>query len=574
MANLLTMASIDIILSLHRRKWPIRRIAKELGIHRDTVARYIKQARAAGMLDEPCQEASDGATSTCTPKQASSDGAEPEGAQLSKQATQEGGAQLSKQATAQGGAQPAKQATPGEGAPSARQAGAPISCAVAAAPARPEQPSLCDPFRDVILAKLELGLSAQRVYQDLVQEHNFTGKYPSVRRFVGRLGATSPLPFRRMECAPGEEAQVDFGTGAPILLPTGKRRRTHVFRIVLSHSRKAYSEAVYRQTTDEFIRCLENAFAYFGGVPKVLVPDNLKAAVKQADWFDPELNPKLRAFAAHYQLAILPTRPRMPRHKGKVEKGVDYVQDNGLKGHVFPSLEEQNQHLLNWETTVADVRIHGTTRRQVSKLFEEVERAALQPLPLERFPFFHEEQRTVHRDGHVEVARAYYSAPPEYLGRSVWVRWDGRLVRIFNQRWQQLAVHAQREPGKFSTQAQHIVAEKTSVVERGAAWLLNKVSGIGPHAARWSEDMVQARGVEGVRVLHGLLSLAQKHPSASLERACEIAASHGSYRLRTLRVLLKREEPKQESFLDEHPLIRSLADYERLVHDSFQKERS
>ena len=125
----------------------------------------------------------------------------------------------------------------------------------------------------MILAKLEQGLSAQLIYRDLIADHDFTGEYPSVRRFIRRLGAGVVFPFRRMECAPGEEAQVDFGTGAPIVLPDGKRRRTHVFRIVLSHSRKAYSEAVYRQTTDSFLLCLENAFAHFGGVPRTLVPD-------------------------------------------------------------------------------------------------------------------------------------------------------------------------------------------------------------------------------------------------------------------------------------------------------------
>ena len=113
---------------------------------------------------------------------------------------------------------------------------------------------------------------------------------------------------------------------------------------------------------------------------------------------------------------ILPTKPHTPRHKGKVERGVTYVKNNGLKGHTFYSLEAQNQHLLGWEATVADTRIHGTTKRQVGKVFAEVERAALLPLPAERFPFFHEAQRIVSRDGHVEVAKAYYSVPPEYLG--------------------------------------------------------------------------------------------------------------------------------------------------------------
>src|SRR5262249_34117450 len=155
----------------------------------------------------------------------------------------------------------------------------------------------------------------------------------------------------------------------------------YVFRIVLSHSRKAYSEVVYRQTTDDFLRCLENAFRHFGGAPRRLILDNLRAAVTKADWFDPELNPKVRSFAAHYGTLFWPTRPSSRWHRGKVEKGVDYVQDNALKGRRFPSLEQENVFLLDWELTVADTRIHGTTRRQVGTYFAEVERAALVPLP-------------------------------------------------------------------------------------------------------------------------------------------------------------------------------------------------
>jgi hypothetical protein len=340
---------------------------------------------------------------------------------------------------------------------------------------------------------------------------------------VRSLGAKSALPFRRIECAAGEEAKIDFGTGIPIIGADGKRRRTHVFRIVLSHSRKAYSEAVYRQTTDELIRCLENAFWHFGGVPQTLVPDNLKAAVEQPDWFDPELNPKLHAFAEHYGLAILPTRPRRPRHKGKIESGIGYVKKNALKGRMFVSLEEQNRHLLEWETTVADRRIHGTIRQQVDKVFKEVERPALRPLPLERFPFFHEGQRTVSRDGHVEVQHAYYSVPPEYLGHRVWIRWDGRLVRIFNERLESLAIHCQQGPGRFSTQPAHIASEKISAVERGAAWMLTKIKRIGRRAAEWGEAVIRARGIEGVRVLQGLVSLTKQHHYEAIDRACDTA---------------------------------------------------
>jgi transposase len=125
----------------------------------------------------------------------------------------------------------------------------------------------------VIQEKLDAGLTAQRVYQDLVTEHDYEGSYYSVRRLARKLSAATPLPCRRMECEAGAEAQVDFGRGAPIVGADGKRKGTWVFRIVLSHSRKAYSEVVTRQTTDEFLGCLENAFVHFGGVPRTLVID-------------------------------------------------------------------------------------------------------------------------------------------------------------------------------------------------------------------------------------------------------------------------------------------------------------
>jgi len=426
--------------------------------------------------------------------------------------------------------------------------------------------SACWPWRQVIEAKREEGLSVQRIYQDLLSEHGFARSYYSVLRFVRRLGRTRPLPYRRMECGPGEEAQVDFGSGIAITAADGKQRRTHVFRIVLSYSRKGYSEAVYRQTTDEFIRCLENAWWYFGGVPQCLVLDNLKAAVAQADWYDPELNPKMRSFAEYYGLAVLPTKPRTPRHKGKIERGIGYVKNNALKGHTFTSLEEENRHLLDWEQSVADTRLHGTTRQQVGRLFE-AERAALRPLPAERFPFFHEGQRTVNRDGHIEVARAYYSVPPEFLGRQVWARWDGRLVRIFNQRMEQVAVHVQGERGRFSTQAAHLASEKISGVERGAAWLLLKVARVGHQATAWAEAVLEVRGIEGVRVLQGLLALSQRHSGSALDQACAVAYSHASYRLRTIRQLLQRQSPAQDQFgfMEEHPIIRGLSEYAELV---------
>ena len=209
--------------------------------------------------------------------------------------------------------------------------------AIPPAGSKPGRISQCEPSETFIQAGLDAGLSAQRIYQDLVSEQQFVGSYDSVKRFVRQLEAANPLPFRRMESEPGQEAQVDFGQGAWVV-EDGRRRRPHVLRVVLSHSRKGYTEAFWRQTTENFVRGLENALRHFGGLVRTLVIDNLRAAVKQVDWFEPELNPKVVSFCEHYDTVILRTKPAMPRHKGKIEAGIKYVQANALAGQQFASI--------------------------------------------------------------------------------------------------------------------------------------------------------------------------------------------------------------------------------------------
>lgn len=519
MPNQLKMPRIQSIIALREQGWSLRRIAEELGIHRQTVAEYVRKP------SKPTQA--------------------PTGTDNSK---------------------PTQAPTGSDGSKPTQVHSVPVTDAVGR--------SECDPFRETILAKLDQGLHARRIHQDLVTEHRFQGSYWSVMRFVRRWKRNRPLPFRRLECDPGEEAQVDFGTGAPVILSDGRRRRTHVFRIVLSHSRKGYSEAVFRQTTENFIAALENAFWHFGGTVKTLVIDNLRAAVTKADWYEPELHPRLQSFCEHYGVIVLPTRPYTPRHKGKVESGVKYVKNNALKARTFTSLEAENDFLLHWETTVADTRIHGTTQRQVKKLFEEVERQALVELPAERFPFFREAPRRVNRDGHIEVDRAYYSAPPEYVGQSVWARWDTRLVRIFNHRFEEIRVHVKGQTkGRFTTHPADVAPEKISGIERGTEWLLRRASSIGRHADRWAQDVIHSRGIEGMRSVMGLLSLVNRHTRQSIDKACEIALSYGAYRLRNIRQLLKRQAPQQEQleFTEEHPIIRNMDVYGELVRTAFRK---
>jgi transposase len=441
------------------------------------------------------------------------------------------------------------------------------------AASKPLSASQCEPLREVILAKLEQGLDHRRIFQDLVEEHGFKSKYWSVNRFIKSLGSDSELPFRRMEVEPGWELQVDFGAGRPCKDHTGVLRKTYIFRAILSHSRKGYTEAVTRLTTECFIRSLENAFWRLGGVPKTVVFDNAKCAVIKADWYDPELHPKIIDFCKYYNFTLLPTRPATPRHKGKVERGVDYAQENALKGRTFEGIADQNAHLEHWEKTVADTRIHGTTKEHVGKAFESREKPALAPLPSTRFPFFEEGKSKVSRDGHVSVGRAFYSAPPEYLGCEVWVRWNSQTVRLLNPRMESIAVHCTQLPGRFSTLGEHIHNEKIHTIERGIEYLLRKVRFIGPHATRWAETTIEDRGVAAARTLQGLLSLVKKYKTDKIDRACDTAWRSKASSYRVVTRLLENDSAAQQQtmdFVDDHPIIRPVAEYSDFIRRSIQ----
>lgn len=518
MANQIKMAVRDSILTLYDRGMPQRRIARELGINRETVARHIR-----GTHSNPPNPA------------------------------------ISPIGNLPGDdSKPAIPPTGTDAYESSKPAIVPIG--------KPGRRSDCDPYRAVIDTGIEKGLSAQRLFQDLRVDHGFTGGYDSVKRYVRRLTAGQPERVYRMECEPGAEAQVDFGLGAPVVVD-GRKRRTWVFRIVLSHSRKAYSEAVRHQTTEEFIRCLENAFRHFGGVPRMLVIDNLRAAVQQADWYEPELTPKMAEFCRHYGIVVLPTRPYTPEHKGKVESSVKYVKNNALKARVFSSLAEENQFLLWWEQNVADQRIHGTTRLHVGRCFEEREKLALSTLAPMLFPCFQEGRRSVHRDAFVEVQKAYYEVPEEYIGRQVWVRWDAHLVRISTLGFENILTHARIAPGQF----QRRPGSLNYSVEHSMAYYQKKALKVGSKTGEWADRMLAERGPLGVGVLRGLLALTRYHRPSRIETVCAQALTLECFHLRDLkRLLAQPEQQEQFTFMEHHPLIRDMAEYGAILDAIYQ----
>ena len=236
---------------------------------------------------------------------------------------------------------------------------------------------------------LSRGRNARAIWQDLVSEYGFASSYQSVQRFVRkRRGTQTPEARVVIVTAPGQEAQVDYGTGPMVRDPESRKyRRTRLFVMTLGCSRKSVRLLTFRSSSRIWAELHERAFRRLGGATRIVVLDNLREGVLVPDIYDPALNPLYRDVLAHYGAVAMPCRIQDPDRKGKVESGVGHAQKTPLKGLRFETLEEAQAYLDHWEQRWADTRIHGTTKRQVAAMFAE-EKPTLLPLPLEPFRYY------------------------------------------------------------------------------------------------------------------------------------------------------------------------------------------
>jgi transposase len=246
-------------------------------------------------------------------------------------------------------------------------------------PPPPQNTSSVEPYRAAVTKLRNEGVEIAAIYERL-KERGYQGSYSSVYRFVQNLEPRTPDVTVRVETEPGEEGQVDFGYAGRMMDPeTGELRRTWAFVFTLSWSRHQYVEFVFDQKVETWLRLHRNAFAFFGGVPKRVVIDNLKAGIARVCWHEPQAQQSYRECAEHYGFLIDPCRPRKPEHKGKVEQGgVHYVKRNFLGGREPTTITQANQDVLRWMHTVAGQRVHGTTKEKPLARFE-IEREPLQP---------------------------------------------------------------------------------------------------------------------------------------------------------------------------------------------------
>jgi transposase len=419
--------------------------------------------------------------------------------------------------------------------------------------------SSCSEHAAFIEAGLAKGRNATAIYQDLVEHHAYDGSYDAVKRFARRIRPADPKISCRFETEIGAEQQVDYGEGAPTRHPrTGKYRKPRLFIMTLGFSRHRFCKVVWNSSSQIWCELHEEAFAYFGGAARLIRLDNLREGIVDPDIYDPELNGLYAAMLAHYSVVAIPCRPYAPDLKGKVESAVGHTQGTALKGRTFESIEEQNVFLQRWNERWAFTRIHGTTKRQVREMFDE-ERPALLPLPSTRFEYYQIVERRVHVDAHIEVNGAYYSAPPRYVGTSVVVHVGTLWLRIIDAR-SKLCVreHVIIERGRRQTVQSDLPKQTPPQVHR----LVAHVGGAGPSCRAFASALEADRGALALRPLFGLVDLIKRYGIERVDRACALAMSAGSLRLRFVRKALTINDP-EPTLIDEHKLIESISTYRK-----------
>jgi transposase len=428
-------------------------------------------------------------------------------------------------------------------------------------PQPPRTPSTLEPYREVVTDYLKLDLEMTAIWQRLRDNYGYTGSYSAVRRFVRHLAPTVPEAFVRVNTGPGEDLQVDFKSVGPLYDPaTGRLRTAYAFVATLCYSRHQYAELVFDQKVPTWIALHRRAFEFFGGVPRRIIPDNLKAAVLEALVYDPVLGEAYRQMGLHYGFLISPTTPGVPRHKGKVESGVHYVQRNFMAGQQFADIHCANRRLQTWVMEVAGVREHGTTHQPPLLLFRETEQAALLPLPDEPFSLSEIRMVKVHSDCHVSIDGSYYSVPYTFVGQKLDAYIHERIVELF-QGQHLVATHVRcREPGQWQTRLDHYPPHKAEYLRRTPDYCRQIASRIGPSTHQVVEALLADRPLDRLRSVQAILRLEETVGPKRLEAACARALYYGDVRYRRIKEILnaaldRDPLPETPDLFFNHPYI-------------------
>mgnify|MGYP000254881516 CR=1 FL=1 len=384
-------------------------------------------------------------------------------------------------------------------------------------------PRILDPHHEQILKWIEEDLTGVRIHEKIQQKGVKVG-YTTVKDYLALIKKKEKI-FMRIHTSPAEEAQVDFGY-VGYTSYQGKRRKTWVFNMRLSHSRLDYYEVVYDQKVESFIRCHIHAFYFFCGIPQYIKIDNLKSAILEANFYEPVYQELYRNFANYYGFHPLPCRVRRPNDKGKVESGIKYVKGNFFLGRYFKDEQDVKRRLRIWNQRI-NQRIHGTTRKIPREVFEKEEKTQLLPLPQEEFAMAKVGTRKVYHDCHIYVDYNYYSVPFSYVGKTVEINLTEKLLKISYQ-GKEIATHLRLAGrGNFSTSNSHYPAYKryceTEYQERYQA----KMAQIGSYCEQLFFLILEEHPRGWHRPVAGIISLKKQYSNDVIEASCKRACYYG-----------------------------------------------
>ena len=383
------------------------------------------------------------------------------------------------------------------------------------------------PRTDQIRAWLEKDHLLLTKVHELLAREGLVVSYSALHRFARKwcdFGTASSITVRRAESQPGEVAEADFGQlGLLQELGSSRPRVVHGFILTLAYSRLSCVIPVFKQDLPTVIDCFERAWEFFGGCPRRMVVDGMKACIDQSDPYTPRFNRTFLEYATFRGFLPDPARPVHPKDKPVVENHVRYVRERFFKGERFIDLDDVARRALVWCREVAGRRIHGTTRRVPWEVFEAEEKALLIPLQGERFDTPIWAKCKVHPDHHIRFGQALYSLPTRWIRTEVDVRADRSLVRIY-VRGELIKTHERKPAGGRSTDYSDYPDERTPYALRWPDYYRKRARELGPAAGEFTDRLLSGEFPwSRLRQAQKLLRLAERYGADRLDAACRRA---------------------------------------------------
>jgi len=404
------------------------------------------------------------------------------------------------------------------------------------------------------------GVTKQLLWEEYIQQYpNRSYSYPQYCFLYQKWAKKQKRSMRQVHKA-GEKLFVDYaGQTMPVVCnTTGEIRFAQIFVAVLGASNYTFAEATWTQKLADWTGSHVRAFEFLGGVPEIIVPDNLKSGTTKACRYDPDVNSSYQQLAAHYGVVIIPARPRKPKDKSKAEVGVQIIERwilARLRHHTFFSLAELNQcitSLLEEVNTKPFKQLKGTRRQW----FESLDKPVLSPLPKHAYQYTDVKQVKVNIDYHIQYEDHLYSVPHHLVGERIELYAKDFLIEFYFQN-QRVTSHARRYHPGTTTEPEHMPERHEKHHKWTPGRLMNWAKDLGDEVLIWVQALLQQKQHEeqAYRVCLGLLNLSKSYPASRLNNACAIANQQGMYRLKQVKAILQSNQDKLRPKDDEQLLL-------------------